>query len=56
MIKRRRATYIVLEIHIEFSHELALDISSGVEVAKGIKDNNKIAEFLTEVYLSDRNN
>ena len=34
----------------------ALDVSSGVEAAKGIKDNNKIAEFLTEVYLSDRNN
>lgn len=34
----------------------ALDVSSGVEIAKGIKDNNKIAEFLTEVYQSDRNN
>ncbi|HIG65121.1 MAG TPA: phosphoribosylanthranilate isomerase [Methyloprofundus sp.] len=34
----------------------ALDVSSGVEAAKGIKDNNKIAAFLTEVYLSDRNN
>ena len=34
----------------------ALDVSSGVEVAKGIKDNNKIAEFLTEVYQSDRHN
>ena len=34
----------------------ALDVSSGVEAAKGIKDNNKIAEFLTEVYLSDRHN
>jgi len=34
----------------------ALDVSSGVEVAKGIKDNHKIAEFLTEVYQSDRHN
>lgn len=34
----------------------ALDVSSGVETAKGIKDNNKIAAFLTEVCLSDRNN
>ncbi|BCG63715.1 MAG: phosphoribosylanthranilate isomerase [Methyloprofundus sp.] len=34
----------------------ALDVSSGVESSKGIKDNNKIAAFLTEVYLSDRNN
>jgi len=34
----------------------ALDISSGVESAKGIKDNNKVSEFLTEVYQSDRNN
>ncbi|RLA20417.1 MAG: N-(5'-phosphoribosyl)anthranilate isomerase, partial [Gammaproteobacteria bacterium] len=34
----------------------ALDVSSGVEAVKGIKDNNKIAAFLTEVYLSDRNN
>ncbi|NOQ14742.1 MAG: phosphoribosylanthranilate isomerase [Methyloprofundus sp.] len=34
----------------------ALDVSSGVEIAKGIKDNNKIAEFLTEVYQSDRHN
>ncbi len=41
---------------IERVKPYALDISSGVEVAKGIKDNNKIAAFLTEVYLSDRNN
>jgi phosphoribosylanthranilate isomerase len=34
----------------------ALDVSSGVEASKGIKDNNKIAAFLTEVYLSDRDN
>jgi phosphoribosylanthranilate isomerase len=34
----------------------ALDVSSGVEAAKGIKDNNKIAAFLTEVCLSDRKN
>ncbi|WP_230987828.1 phosphoribosylanthranilate isomerase [Bathymodiolus japonicus methanotrophic gill symbiont] len=34
----------------------ALDVSSGVEAVKGIKDNHKIAEFLTEVYLSDRHN
>lgn len=34
----------------------ALDVSSGVEVVKGIKDNNKICAFLNEVYLSDRNN
>ena len=33
----------------------ALDVSSGVEISKGIKDNNKIAAFLTEVYQSDRN-
>jgi len=34
----------------------ALDVSSGVEVSKGIKDNNKISAFLNEVYQSDRNN
>lgn len=34
----------------------ALDVSSGVEVEKGIKDNIKIVEFLTEVYQSDRHN
>ena len=34
----------------------ALDVSSGVESSKGIKDNNKIAAFLTEVYQSDRHN
>jgi len=34
----------------------ALDVSSGVEVTKGIKDNNKISAFLNEVYQSDRNN
>ncbi len=34
----------------------ALDVSSGVEMAKGIKDNHKIVAFLTEVYQSDRNN
>ncbi len=34
----------------------ALDVSSGVESAKGIKDNHKVSEFLTEVYQSDRNN
>jgi len=37
-------------------HPYALDISSGVESAKGIKDNNKVSEFLTEVYQSDRHN
>lgn len=40
---------------IERIKPYALDVSSGVEAAKGIKDNNKIAAFLTEVYLSDRN-
>lgn len=34
----------------------ALDVSSGVERAKGIKDNHKIANFLTEVYQSDSTN
>jgi len=34
----------------------ALDVSSGVEASKGIKDNNKISAFLNEVYQSDRNN
>ncbi len=34
----------------------ALDVSSGVEMAKGIKNNNKIVAFLNEVYQSDRNN
>jgi len=34
----------------------ALDVSSGVESEKGIKNNNKVSEFLTEVYHSDRNN
>ncbi len=34
----------------------AVDVSSGVEVTKGIKDNNKISAFLNEVYQSDRNN
>ncbi len=41
---------------IQHVHPYALDVSSGVEASKGIKDNNKIAAFLTEVYLSDRNN
>jgi len=41
---------------IEHVKPYALDVSSGVEAEKGIKDNNKIAAFLTEVYLSDRNN
>jgi len=34
----------------------AVDVSSGVEHEKGIKNNNKISNFLTEVYLSDRHN
>ncbi|CAC9613134.1 Phosphoribosylanthranilate isomerase (EC 5.3.1.24) [uncultured Gammaproteobacteria bacterium] len=34
----------------------ALDVSSGVESAKGIKNNNKVSEFLTEVFQSDRHN
>lgn len=34
----------------------AVDVSSGVEVAKGVKDNNKVVAFLTEVYLSDSSN
>jgi len=41
---------------IEHVKPYALDVSSGVEAKKGIKDNNKITAFLTEVYLSDRNN
>lgn len=41
---------------IERVKPYALDVSSGVEAAKGIKDNNKVSAFLTEVYLSDRNN
>lgn len=32
----------------------ALDVSSGVESTKGIKDNNKITEFLKEVNEGDR--
>jgi phosphoribosylanthranilate isomerase len=34
----------------------ALDVSSGVESSKGIKNNNKVSEFLTEVFQSDRHN
>jgi len=41
---------------IQQVHPYALDVSSGVESSKGIKDNNKIAAFLTEVYQSDRHN
>jgi phosphoribosylanthranilate isomerase len=32
----------------------ALDVSSGVETAKGIKDNEKMAAFLKEVYEGDK--
>jgi len=41
---------------IQQVHPYALDVSSGVESSKGIKDNNKIAAFLTEVYQRDRHN
>jgi len=41
---------------IQQTQPYALDVSSGVESAKGIKNNNKVSEFLTEVYQSDRNN
>jgi len=50
-----------LDVHnaadaIHSVHPYALDVSSGVESEKGIKNNNKVSEFLTEVYHSDRNN
>jgi len=39
---------------IELVQPFALDVSGGVEEAKGIKDHGKINQFLSEVYRVDR--
>jgi len=39
---------------IEQIHPFAVDISGGVEAAKGIKDHGKIIEFVNEVYRVDQ--
>lgn len=38
---------------IEQTSPYAVDVSSGVETGKGIKDNNKIAAFISAVYQGD---
>ena len=39
---------------IEIVHPFAVDVSSGVESAPGIKDREKIADFMQQVNFSDR--
>lgn len=41
---------------IDVVHPFALDVSGGVESAKGIKDHGKITAFVNEVYRVDQNN
>jgi len=41
---------------IDVVHPFALDVSGGVEAAKGIKDHGKITKFVNEVYRVDQNN
>jgi phosphoribosylanthranilate isomerase len=41
---------------IDVVHPYAVDVSGGVEAAKGIKDHGKITEFVNEVYRVDQQN
>lgn len=41
---------------IDVVHPFALDVSGGVEAAKGIKDHGKITAFVNEVYRVDQQN
>lgn len=41
---------------IDVVHPFALDVSGGVEAAKGIKDHGKITAFVNEVYRVDQHN
>ena len=41
---------------IDGVHPFALDVSGGVEAAKGIKDHGKITKFVNEVYRVDQQN
>jgi phosphoribosylanthranilate isomerase len=41
---------------IDVVHPFALDVSGGVEAAKGIKDHGKITKFVNEVYRVDQQN
>ena len=41
---------------IDVVHPFALDVSGGVESAKGIKDHGKITAFVNEVYRVDQHN
>jgi phosphoribosylanthranilate isomerase len=41
---------------IDVVHPYAVDVSGGVEAAKGIKDHGKITKFVNEVYRVDQQN
>ena len=41
---------------IDVVRPYAVDVSGGVEAAKGIKDHSKITKFVNEVYRVDQNN